>query len=202
MAARRPGCSGNPAPALVVAADDDGMTDEMPPPDVPPPRVLVADASATMRTVQAFVLRRMGLEPVEAATAEEATRRLREGGPFAVMLVDWMLADAAGRPTFRLLRRDAPETPIVLLVLEADFTGRLTMREAGAFDVLLKPFARPQLEAVVRRWLPDGPGPPDRRAAGLVSPLGAAPEVGPSVRPDLDRLRRRSAGRPRRSPRT
>ena len=172
---------------------------EQPPDTV---RILAADASATMRTVQKYVLKLMGVEPVEAATAAEAVRRAREEGPFTLMLVDWTLADAAGQPAFRALRAAAPETPIVLLVMEADYLRSLTSGDIGDFDILLKPFSRPQLQAAVRRWLPGGPAPlNDRRVAGLTAPAGG-PAGGPSVRPDLDRLRRRSAGRHRRSPRT
>ena len=121
--------------------------------------ILVVEDEPAIQELISVGLRRSGHEVRRAATAEEAYGALTETLP-DVILLDWMLPDAAG-PTFaRRLRAEArtKEVPIIMLTARAGDEDKVAGLEAGADDYVTKPFSPRELEAriqaVLRRRAP------------------------------------------------
>jgi len=123
----------------------------------------------------------------QAERLAEALESLTESKPDLVLL-DLMLPDSAGLETVLTVRRQAPETGIVVLSGVQDETLALTAVRAGAQDYLVKgrtppeTLARSLCYAVERQRtlgrLRQIPGEPMRRAARVIVFLGAKGGVG------------------------
>jgi DNA-binding response OmpR family regulator len=90
------------------------------------------------------ILRRLCIESgytevAEAADATAARLAAVDGRP-DVVVVDWQLPDGTGVDLVRCLRGEGEQAVIVLLVPAADGTAAQVAREAGADDVVTKPF--------------------------------------------------------------
>lgn len=126
-----------------------------------PPRVLVVEDSIPVRELIVRTLTSEGFVIEEAATGEEARRRLSSATP-DVVLLDVGLPDANG---FELLREVVATTglPVIMLTSRTDEIDRVLGLELGAEDYVVKPFYPRELAARVRR------------AAHRARPVGTAP---------------------------
>lgn len=74
---------------------------------------------------------------------------------FDVIVLDLMLPDISGIDVLRRLRKEANQTPVLILTALGSVDDRVTGLEAGADDYLVKPFAfaelAARLKALVRR---------------------------------------------------
>ena len=97
---------------------------------------------------------RMLLKPVyEVHTAESARVALQELGDFQpdVVVLDIKMPEIDGLEALRRIKRDAPAIEVVMITAYASLeTVRLALSH-GAFEYLVKPFSRQDLEGVVRR---------------------------------------------------
>jgi DNA-binding response OmpR family regulator len=153
-------------------------------------RILVVDSDPTGRQEICRALERSGFELLETDSAAQASDVLRREMPDAVV-VDTLLRDQSGFAVCRTIR-ESPETkdvPILMLSRSSSEMDRILALEAGADDVLARPFFARELALRVRSVLRrSGPAPGSTREA---VPL----EYGPLK---LDELRRSvvAAGRP------
>jgi PAS domain S-box-containing protein len=96
----------------------------------------------------------MLLKPVyEVQTAESARVALQELGDFQpdVVVLDIKMPEIDGLEALRRIKRDAPAIEVVMITAYASLeTVRLALSH-GAFEYLVKPFSRQDLEGVVRR---------------------------------------------------
>ena len=121
--------------------------------------ILVVEDEPAIQELIAVNLKRHGHEVRRAATAEEAYRSITESLP-DVILLDWMLPDAAGPSITRKLRAEARtrEVPIIMLTARAGEEDKIAGLESGADDYITKPFSPRELEAriqaVLRRRTP------------------------------------------------
>ncbi len=121
--------------------------------------ILVVEDEPAIQELIAVNLARHGHEVRRAATADEAYRSLTESLP-DVILLDWMLPDAAGPAITRRLRAEerTRELPIIMLTARADEEDKVAGLESGADDYITKPFSPRELEAriqaVLRRRTP------------------------------------------------
>lgn len=81
-----------------------------------------------------------GLSAVEMATAEE----------YDVVVLDLMLPELDGFEVCRRLRRRGVDTPVVIVTARDAVADRITALDAGADDVVVKPFAFDELLARLR----------------------------------------------------
>ncbi len=121
--------------------------------------ILVVEDEPSIQELIAVNLTRHGHAVTRAASAEEAYRSVAETLP-DVILLDWMLPDAAGPVITRRLRTEARtrDVPIIMLTARAGEEDKVAGLESGADDYITKPFSPRELEAriqaVLRRRAP------------------------------------------------
>jgi DNA-binding response OmpR family regulator len=112
---------------------------------------LVVDSDPLGRAEVAKCLASAGFTLLEAASAGEAEVVLREHPPEAVVL-DMFLHDQSGFAVCRALREspDAKDVPILVLTRSTADLDRILALEAGADDVVIRPFFPRELALRVR----------------------------------------------------
>jgi DNA-binding NarL/FixJ family response regulator len=114
--------------------------------------VLIVDDDENYRAFVSSVLARVGYEPSEAASGEEALLAVREQRPSCVLL-DVLLPGVTGYAVCRELRdRHGEALPIIFVTGERTEAGdRVAGLLLGADDYIVKPFDPDELLARVRR---------------------------------------------------
>lgn len=116
--------------------------------------VLVVDDDEMSRVVLRRLLEAEGLEVTAASNGHEALAALRARTPDLVML-DVVMPGIDGFEICRRLKADPATrlTPVILVTGLTAVTDRLTGIDAGADDILSKPFGAEELTARVRSLL-------------------------------------------------
>ena len=83
------------------------------------------------------------------ATPEAALQRIRDDGPYAVVLSDYQMPQMNGAHFLAAVHALSPATSRILLTGQFDPTGAAEIRESGV-PILLKPIARGELTAALR----------------------------------------------------
>jgi DNA-binding response OmpR family regulator len=136
----------------------------------PPPRVIVVEDDAQIRTLLTRILRENEFRAVGVRDGREMFDALNTDLADLVML-DVMLPGVSGLDLCRQLRGAGTRfghVPIVMLTARGDELDRVLGLELGADDYICKPFSQRELLARVRAVL--------RRVQGLGNANGAAPE--------------------------
>ena len=121
-------------------------------------RILVADDSATIQKVVEFTLSREDVELVQARSGDEAMQKAREVKP-DLMLIDHSMPGQSGQELCGAIRRD-PQLKDVPIILMAGVSGNVdeaAARQAGATDVVIKPFESQVLIEKVKQLLLGAP---------------------------------------------
>ena len=115
---------------------------------------LVVEDEPSIQELIAVNLARHGHAVIKAASAEEAYKSVAETLP-DVILLDWMLPDAAGPVITRRLRTEARtrEVPIIMLTARAGEDDKVAGLEAWVDDYVTKPFSPRELKARIRAVL-------------------------------------------------
>ena len=114
-------------------------------------RILVADDERYICEVLCDLLSR-DYECVGVGSAEEALARLR-AREFDVIISDIMMRGMSGLDMLPLVRRQAPDTVVIMISGMQTIETAIEALRAGAFDYLMKPFDLRHVEAAVRRAL-------------------------------------------------
>jgi len=138
-------------------------------------RILVADDSATMQKVVELALSRVGVELIQARSAEEAMRKVRDVKP-DLMLIDHTMPDRSGQDLCATFRKDPKlkGVPIILMAGASSPVDAAAVQRAGASDVVTKPFDSQTLIGKVKQFLL-GAAPQDE--AGLKTERAPGPEA-------------------------
>ncbi len=139
--------------------------------------VLIVDDERSIRMSLRTILSGLGFAIVEAARGEEALSLVRTA-EFDCVLLDINMPGIGGIEVCRLIRRNSPRLPIVMLTVQNSEDRKVEALDAGADDYITKPFQLRELiarlrAAVRRNSLPGDEG-------------GSVIEVG-DVRLDFDR---------------
>jgi putative two-component system response regulator len=116
--------------------------------------ILVIDDDEQIRRLIVGLLRPMGHVIEEAASAEEASEKLREAPPDLVLL-DMQLPGRSGYEVLAEIRAN-PRTrlvPVMMITGAATHERKLKAIEAGVTDFIAKPFSPEELAARVRALL-------------------------------------------------
>ncbi len=129
-------------------------------------RVLIADDSSSARALLRFHMELFGYKVVgEAANGAEAVALFKSLRPDVVTLDVFMPADGGvdTLTALRLMKKEDPTVPIIVVSAVPFDRTRETFLEAGAFDYVVKPFnkfylneTRRKLERAfprMRQWL-------------------------------------------------
>ncbi len=116
-------------------------------------KVLLADDSATMRTIIRRSLEALGFTgTVEAADGVQAVERFKEGG-VDLVLTDWNMPGKTGLEAARDIRALDKNVPIVMITTEAEKARVLEAIQAGVSDYLVKPFTTEALQKKLERFV-------------------------------------------------
>ncbi len=110
-------------------------------------RILVVDDEPAMREVMVLILK--GYDVVEASNGYEAIKRCEEKTP-DIILMDIMMPRMNGVEATKHILEEYPDVKIVAVTAYATHKGK-EMLEAGAIEILEKPFGRRKLEELIKR---------------------------------------------------
>ena len=137
----------------------------------PKASILVVDDEPAMRLLLTSVLKDEGLDVTAAATGEEALQLVARRH-FHLVVTDLKMPGISGLQVLEGVKRDDPETAVVVLTAFGTVEGAVEAMRRGAAHYLLKPLANPdELRLVVRRVLEE------RRVADEATMLRQANEA-------------------------
>jgi NtrC-family two-component system response regulator AlgB len=113
--------------------------------------ILLIDDETSLRRTLRTTLETMGHAIAEAASTEQALRRL-QGQRFDLAFLDLRLGRELGLDLLPQLQREAPDMAVVVVTAYASIDSAVEAMRRGAFDYLPKPFTPDQLRVVLRRW--------------------------------------------------
>jgi DNA-binding NtrC family response regulator len=111
--------------------------------------VLVVDDEPLIRESLRRVFQAEGFEVSIAASLAEAYARLEEGAPEVVVL-DLMLSGEDGLALLERVRRDIPETKVLIMTAYGTVESAVAAMKLGAYDFIKKPFDLDEIVAAVK----------------------------------------------------
>jgi len=121
-------------------------------------RLLLVDDDPTLRTHVRIGMQARGYSCETAADAGETRERLREGGPFDLLLLDVTMPGESGWDLLASIRAGGDQTPVIFLTGSHTTSDRVRGLRLGADDYVVKPFEFEELvarvEAILRRHRP------------------------------------------------
>lgn len=120
-------------------------------------KMLLVDDDIMLSTMLAYNFKNEGFDVTFVSTFGDAfaiINGISENTPsFALVLLDISLPDGNGLDLLELLKKNAPEIPVLILSGKASETDRVTGLNLGADDYLCKPFSLKELQARVHAIL-------------------------------------------------
>jgi len=114
--------------------------------------VLIVDDEKNICTLLSRLLRREGLETMEAYEGNTAVKMIASQKP-DVVLVDFRMPEMDGMELLKRAKELDQDLPIVMITAFADIKGAVKAMRAGAHDYLAKPFENLEVIRVVYRAL-------------------------------------------------
>lgn len=110
-------------------------------------RLLIVDDCPSMREIVGELMLDLGIGSVETAADGQVALELLAQNQYDLVLSDWNMPFFTGLQVLRAVRqgRVRSDTPIVLLSGDVTADRQAEAFEAGATDLLQKPFPTPQL---------------------------------------------------------
>jgi putative nucleotidyltransferase with HDIG domain len=116
-------------------------------------RILVVDDEQTIREILSSMLTAANYDCQHCGSGADALRILEATGPFQVLIYDLVMKDLDGIALLERIKERYPDMSVVMLTVVDDISVVLDAIRNGAYDYLLKPFAREQLLNTVTRAL-------------------------------------------------
>jgi two-component system response regulator FlrC len=133
--------------------------------------ILVVDDEPAMRLLVTSVLKDEGHDVTAAASGQEALQLVAKRH-YHLIVTDLKMPGISGLEVLEAVRRDDPETAVILLTAFGSVEGAVEAMRKGAAHYLLKPLANPdELRLAVRRVLEE------RRVADEAATLRQATEA-------------------------
>jgi DNA-binding NtrC family response regulator len=111
--------------------------------------MVIDDEAGLASAIEAF-LRRQGVEARSYGTAEAGLNALAELAP-DVALVDLQLPGMDGLAALAAIRRERPETVVIVMTAHSSVQGAVTAMKEGAVDYVAKPLDLEELWLVIKR---------------------------------------------------
>lgn len=118
-----------------------------------PGRILVVEDDEPTRELIVSMLLSDGHHCRKASNGQEALDLLESGEPVELIVSNLVMRRLDGHELLKRVKAGYPDIPFVLTTSVADVSVRVAIMQDGAYDYLLKPFARDQLLATVHRAL-------------------------------------------------
>jgi two-component system OmpR family response regulator len=110
-------------------------------------RILCVDDNADIREMLTILLNAAGYDATSAASVHDA-KLLATGGSFDLFILDKMPPRGAGLELCRELRRQYPQTPVIIYSADASERHHREATDAGAVACVDKPLINPLVSAV------------------------------------------------------
>ncbi len=114
-----------------------------------PQRILLVEDDSTGRNATAMLLESQGYTVVKAGDGREALALLGEG--FSLVLTDLVMPQVDGMELLRLVREEAPHTPVIMFTGHGSEEAAVQALKSGAFHYLAKPVNPEELLSLVRQ---------------------------------------------------
>ena len=121
--------------------------------------VLIVDDERSIRLSLRTILSSIGFTIIEAGRGEEALALVRTA-QFDAVLLDINMPGMGGVEVCRIMRKNSPVLPIVMLTVQGNEERKVDAFEAGADDYITKPFSFDVLLARLRARTRDASGEP------------------------------------------
>lgn len=113
------------------------------------PQVLVADDEETLRTLLKYNISKLGYDVLVANNGRHAVDLMNED--VAACVLDLKMPELDGLGALEAIKRDFPETPVVMISAHGEVKDAVEAIKRGALDYVTKPFDLEELLAVVRQ---------------------------------------------------
>src|SRR3954468_17180600 len=115
-------------------------------------RILIIDDERPILLTLEALLGRHGYQPETAGTAAHGLKQLRNGSP-AVVLLDLQLPDAEGLEMLEQIKRDHPDTQVIILTAHDSLNNAIESIKRGAYHFISKPYAPEELLSLIEKAL-------------------------------------------------
>ncbi len=115
-------------------------------------KLLVVDDDDAIRRILSSLLRRQGLEVLEADSGRAALERVQADAPEVVVL-DLQMPGMDGMTVLEKVRESHPSVQVIVLTASGDVKSAVRATQLGAFDYLTKPFDNGEMVLAVQRAL-------------------------------------------------
>src|SRR5204862_4902241 len=115
-------------------------------------RILIIDDERPILLTLEALLGRHGYQPETASTAAYGLRML-QNNPTAVVLLDLQLPDAEGLQMLDQIKREHPETQVIILTAHDSLNNAIESIKRGAYHFISKPYAPEELLSLVDKAL-------------------------------------------------
>ena len=141
----------------------------------PSARILLTDDNEMNRKVAANLLKLFGIKPVLCSSGEETIECMKKQ-EFDILFLDHMMPGMDGLDTLEALYEGSlvGNTKVIALTANAVVGAKEMYLEAGFDDYLAKPIQLPELEAILRKYLPEktlAELAPDQKKTGERTPV-------------------------------
>jgi two-component system KDP operon response regulator KdpE len=137
--------------------------------------VLIVDDERSIRLSLRTILSSIGFTIIEAGRGEEALALVRTA-QFDAVLLDINMPGMGGVEVCRIMRKNSPLLPIVMLTVQGNEERKVDAFEAGADDYITKPFHLGELTARLRAAVRRGKASDTGTAAITVGDVFLDPE--------------------------
>ncbi len=115
-------------------------------------KILIIDDERPILLTLEALLGRHGYQPETAATAAFGLRALKNNSP-AVVLLDLQLPDADGLEMLGQIKREHPETQVIILTAHDSLNNAIESIKRGAYHFISKPYAPEELLSLIEKAL-------------------------------------------------
>ncbi|MEP6777347.1 MAG: sigma-54 dependent transcriptional regulator [Chthoniobacterales bacterium] len=115
-------------------------------------RILIIDDERPILLTLEALLGRHGYQPDTAATASYGLRVLKNTSP-SVVLLDLQLPDANGLEMLEQIKREHPDTQVIILTAHDSLSNAIESIKRGAYHFISKPYAPEELLSLIEKAL-------------------------------------------------
>lgn len=147
-------------------------------------RVWIVDDDDSIRWVVEKALQKSGIKTRSFASGRECLDAMRDESPPALLITDIRMPDLTGHELMTELPGLVKNLPVIVITAHGDLDATVRAYEAGALEMLPKPFDVGELVAITQRLMADAPAPSmsakpttSRRSKAAAELIGSAPSM-------------------------